>query len=152
MSKRNQAYDEQNDASNNSSLQARKAASEPVASLRGRALRLLARRDWSRDALRAKLLSSTADHDEGSEASAEVDELLDDFTSRGWLSDARYAQELVRSRQNRNGKTAIAQRLKRAGVSEADAAAALSAIAPDQEYQTALTLWRRKFQIGRAHV
>jgi regulatory protein len=102
----------------------------------------LARRDWSREALRIRLLAAAGDENA---SAGEVDALLDDFASRGWLSDARYAEAIVRSRQSRNGKTAIARRLKQAGISDEDSASALSAIDNEQEFQAALSLWRRKF-------
>lgn len=123
------------------------AATQPT--LRGRALRLLARRDWSREALRKRLLSvaiAVPDDDSVSVDAQEVDALLDDFSARGWLSDARYAEAIVRSRQSRYGKTAIARRLKLAGVTDDDAAAALAVIDDEQEFQTAVTLLRRKFR------
>ena len=127
------------------SLVSSRAATQPT--LRGRALRLLARRDWSREALRKRLLSvsASADDSECTDA-AEVDVLLDDFATRGWLSDARYAEAIVRSRQSRYGKTAIARRLKQAGVTDDDAATALAVIDDEQEFQTAVTLLRRKFR------
>ena len=125
------------------SLVSSRAATQPT--LRGRALRLLARRDWSREALRKRLLSAPIDDAECTDAT-EVDALLDDFAARGWLSDARYAEAIVRSRQSRYGKTAIARRLKQAGVTDDDAATALAVIDDEQEFQTAVTLLRRKFR------
>jgi regulatory protein len=102
----------------------------------------LARRDWSREALRTRLLAAAGNEDA---SPGQVDALLDDFAARGWLSDARYAEAIVRSRQSRNGKTAIARRLKQAGISDEDSAIALSSIDSEQEFQAALMLWRRKF-------
>ena len=117
--------------------------------LRGRALRLLARREWSRETLRAKLLSvqlSTRREDTAPLDVQAVDALLEDFATRGWLSDKRYAEALVRSRQDRYGKTAIARRLKQAGVSDEVADQALVVMDSDHEYQTAMTLLNRKFR------
>lgn len=111
--------------------------------LRARALRLLARRDWSRQALRERLQPHAAD--EG--GAEELEALLDEFTAQGWISDARYAEAVVRQRKDRYGKAAIARRLKQAGVSDAAIANAVGTLDVEHEFQTALALWRRKFRV-----
>ncbi len=108
-------------------------------SLRGRALRLLGRREFSRQEL-AKRLRAYA------EEPAALEALLDDLAARGWLSDARYADALVRKRTGHYAQRSIAQELKRAGVSEDVTAAALPAVDPDQEFAAALALCQRKFR------
>lgn len=125
------------DADNKTDL---KQAAQPT--LRGRALRLLARRDWSRQALRERLQPYAS----GEGESQELDALLDEFVERGWISDARYAESVVRQRKDRYGKAAIARRLKQAGVAESAIAQAVSTLDADHEFKTALTLWRRKFR------
>ena len=107
--------------------------------LRGRALRLLGRREFSRQEL-AKRLRAYA------EEPAALEALLDDLAARGWLSDVRYADALVRKRTGHYAQRSIAQELKRAGVSEDVTAAALPAVDPDQEFASALALCRRKFR------
>ena len=110
-------------------------------SLRGRALRLLGRREFSRQELEKRLRSySDADYP------AELETLLDDFAERGWISDARYADALVRKRTGQFARRSIAQELKKAGVNEEVAAAALPAADPDAEFAAALALCRRKFR------
>lgn len=111
-------------------------------SLRGRALRLLARRDWSRQALRERLQAYAV----GASDAAELEALLDEFTERGWISDARYAEAVVRQRKNRYGKAAIARRLKQAGVTDAAITQAVGTLDANHEFQTALALVRRKFR------
>lgn len=125
---------------NSSSLASLGESAQPT--LRGRALRLLARRDWSRHTLRGKLLEHAAD----AAALEALDALLEEFAQRGWISDARYAESVVRVRKDRYGKAAIARRLKQAGVPEATTAEALADMDADHEFQTALSLCRRKFR------
>jgi len=71
---------------------------KPVISLKGRALRFLSRRDYSRQELRKKLLSYA-------ESEVQLDELLDDLQKNQWLSDERYAESLVRRRTERFGSS-----------------------------------------------
>lgn len=113
------------------------ATTQPT--LRGRALRLLGRREFSRQEL-AKRLRTYA------EEPAALEALLDDLAARGWLSDARYADALVRKRAGHYAQRSIAQELKRAGVSEDVTAAALPAVDPDEEFAAALALCQRKFR------
>ena len=118
----------------------REAPAQP--SLRARALRLLGRREFPRQELEKRLRGYTDD-------SAELQALLDDLTERGWLSDARYAEALVRKRAGQFAQRSIAQELKRAGVDEDVTAAALAQNAtgePDDEFAAALALCRRKFR------
>jgi regulatory protein len=109
--------------------------------LRGRVLRLLARREFSRQELEQRLRPYVAPENPG-----ELDALLAEFTERGWVSDVRYADALVRVRKDRYGKRAIDQRLKQAGVSEETRASALAGMDADHELETAAVLLRRKFR------
>lgn len=118
--------------------------SSPEPSLRGRALRLLGRREFSRQALE-KRLRSYVDPDKPDE----LETLLDDLAERGWLSDARYAEALVRKRTGQYARRSIARELKQAGVDEEVTAAALTQNAesdPDEEFAAALALCQRKFR------
>jgi regulatory protein len=125
---------------NSPQSQTPKGTTQP--SLRGRALRLLGRREFSRQELEHRL----RDH---AESPAELETLLDDLTGRGWLSDARYADAVVRRRAGQYARRSIAQELKRAGVDEDVTAAALaqnSSGEPDEEFAAALALCQRKFR------
>jgi regulatory protein len=119
---------------------ARQSTTQPT--LRGRALRLLSRREFSRQDLDKRLRAYA-------EEPAELEALLDDLAERGWLSDARYAEALVRKRSGQFARRAIAQELKQAGVAVevTDAALAQTMIDdPDAEFAAALALCQRKFR------
>jgi len=115
----------------------------PQPTLRGRALQLLARREHSREELRRKLAAHRGKDDgkddgkDGGEASsvgADIEALLDDLTARGWLSDARFAEQSIRAGARRYGPLRLAQRLRERGIgAEAIAAALKSAAAGDSE-------------------
>lgn len=124
------------------SPQPQTTASATQPSLRGRALRLLGRRELSRQELEKRLRPYIAE----SENAGELETLLNDLAERGWLSDARYADAVVRRRTGQFARRAIAQELKQAGVDVVVAAAALGEIDPDQEFAAALALCQRKFR------
>jgi regulatory protein len=106
-------------------------------SLRGRALKLLARREHSRAELARKL----AIHAEGP---AEVERVLDDFERRGWLSESRVVEQLVHARRSRYGARRIERDLREKGVSEEAVAVALAGLKAG-ELEAAREVWRRKF-------
>ena len=112
----------------------RKTEPSPAA----RALRLLARREHSRLELERKLAPHVAD-------SAELAALLDDLTARGWLSEARFVEQLVHAKRSRYGAARIRQTLLARGVSEDLIAPALAAL-KDTEVETARSVWSRKFR------
>ena len=85
------------------------------ASARATALRLLARRDYSRSELAQR------------------------------LSDVRYAQALVSQRAGRLGARAIARDLQDKGIAADAAKDALTALAPRDELADATALWTRRF-------
>ena len=114
---------------------------EPQPSLRGRALRMLARREFSRQELQKRLRGFT---EAGKED--ELETLLDDLAGRGWLSDERYADALVRKRTGQYARRSIVRELRQAGVTDEVTTAALGEIDPDVEFAAALALVRRKFK------
>ena len=107
------------------------------ASLRVRALRLLARREYSRLELRTRLSSDSAD-------SEELESLLDDFEGKGWLSEQRFVDAVVQTRRPRFGSMKVLHELKTKGVSEDGIARAREALA-ESEVSAARTVWRKKF-------
>lgn len=123
--------------------QASRPATSPATqpTLRSRALRLLGRREFTRQEL-DKRLRPYADPDHPGELEA----LLDDLSARGWLSDARYAEALVRKRTGQFARRAIAQELKQAGVAPEVSDAALDQAEASDEFAEALALCRRKFR------
>ena len=106
-------------------------------SLRGRALKLLARREHSRAELARKLAIHAEDP-------AEVERVLDDFERRGWLSERRVVEQLVHVRRSRYGARRIERDLREKGVSEEAVSAALAGLKAG-ELEAAREVWRRKF-------
>ena len=125
-------------------------------SLKARALRLLSLREYSRKGLAAKLAESEArwsklgveQDEDSSEPQAsqtqKIEAVLDDFEARGWLSDERFAEALVRRRSERYGIRKIADELDRAGVDSKQSARLLGAL-KQTEFQRAYELWARKY-------
>jgi len=128
-------------------------------SLKARALRLLSMREYSRKGLAAKLEESAARMlklkaaEEGSEEigqtiplTVQIEAVLDDFEARGWLSDERFAEALVRRRSERFGTRKIQDELTQAGVDSAKTVNLLRKL-KETEYQRAHELWLRKFGV-----
>lgn len=106
-------------------------------SLRGRALRALARREYSRTELHGKLMPHVVEADN-------VGALLDDLEQRGWLSDARAMEQTLRIRSARFGTQRIAHELKQKGISNELISAALPQL-KQGELAAARAVWQRKF-------
>lgn len=109
----------------------------PEKSLRARALEALSRREYSRMELMRKLAPHADNPDE-------LNILLDDLQARGWLSDARYAEQMVNARQSRYGSRKIAFELREKGVAEELINATLANV-HDTELERARAVWERKF-------
>jgi regulatory protein len=133
-------------------------------SLKARALRLLSQREHSRAELAKKLsdylslqakadrASNAHEHDQESKPTnppalsreLQIEAVLDDFEKRGWLSDLRFAEALVRRRSERYGVRKIKDELQRAGVAS-DTSIALLDCLKTTEFQRAKELFERKF-------
>ena len=131
----------------------KKAKQSP--SLKARALRLLSLREYSRKGLAAKLAESEARWSKlGGEQventpesrNSQIEAVLDDFEARGWLSDERFAESLVRRRSERYGMRKIADELERAGVDSKQSAKLLATL-KESEFQRAFDLWTRKYGV-----
>lgn len=107
-------------------------------SLRARALRHLARREYTRHELTLKL----APH---AESEAEIAQVLDDFTQRGWLSEQRAAEQMVHARRSRYGLARIRRDLEAKGVS-AEVIGNTVAVLKESELDAARSVWQRKFR------
>lgn len=124
---------------------------KPEASLRARALKYLARREYSRAELRSKLLPHVQT-DAGFEQvipenpDALLDELLDDLTERGWLSDERAVSQLLHAKRNRFGLQRITHELRQRGIAEDLIGAALPQL-KETELEAARQVWQRKFGV-----
>ncbi|MDP2827410.1 MAG: recombination regulator RecX [Sulfuricellaceae bacterium] len=106
-------------------------------SLRERALGYLSRREHSRRELFQKLIPHAQNE-------AEVDALLDELSRRGWLSEARFTEQLIHARQGKFGFRRIAQELKEKGLADE----AIASVLPElraSELETARSVWMKKF-------
>jgi regulatory protein len=113
-------------------------ASRQEPSLKSRALRLLARREHSREELRRKLAPKV-------EEGEDLDAVLDDLARRGWLSDARYAELTARAKAGRFGPIKLAHYLRSRGLDEESIAAGMRA-AGDEGVARLETIWKSRFK------
>ena len=127
-------------------MRASSKSSKQSPSLKARALRLLSRREYSRKELASKLVQLVRQNKEEPPKDLEIhiEEVLTDFEARGWLSDERFANALVRRRSERFGVRRVADELKRAGV-ETGLIAKLTGELKETEFERAKALWARKF-------
>jgi regulatory protein len=109
-------------------------------SLRQRALEYLGKREYSYIELGQKLKAYA---DEGDDIPA----LLEDFKTRGWLSDARFTEQIVHARQSKFGSAKIAHELREKGVADHLIADAIEQV-KDNELENATEVWRKKFKHG----
>lgn len=120
---------------------------KPELSLRARALQCLARREYSRAELRAKLLPHVQiEEDYGKSEAVDLDALLDDLTVRGWLSDARATSQLVHAKRSRFGTQRITHELRQRGIADELINAALPAL-KESELDSAREVWQRRFGV-----
>lgn len=98
---------------------------------------MLARREHSRLELRRKL----APHAESAE---QLDALLDELEAQRWLSNERFAEQLINGRGARFGLQRIRQELTQHRV-DADTVAPLLDTLKQTERQRALEVWNKKF-------
>lgn len=106
--------------------------------LRARALRLLARREHSRQELRRKL-GTTGDADPEL-----IEAVLDDLQQEGWLSEQRLAEQLVGQARQRYGARRVLQRLRDKGVGGEVLDRAADTLRA-QDLASARALWRKRF-------
>jgi regulatory protein len=106
-------------------------------SLRDRAIRLLARREYARPELEQRLVAKGCDRNE-------VHTLLDALATDGLLSDARYARAVVGQRAGSHSRRSIVEALKAKGVSRENIDAAVAETALDDD-AVLRALWQRRF-------
>ena len=111
----------------------------PQPTLRGRAIKLLARREHSRAELAKKLALFGP--------TEEINSVLDQLEHNGLLSDARMAAAYVRGHAARFGAARLGQNLRTKGISNELIEASLSQIEVLDEKQRAGTIWQRKFGV-----
>lgn len=112
-------------------------------SLKGRALRHLARREHSRSELERKLAAHVEDTPETS-AAEQIRAALDDLAARGLQSDARVAETLLAGAGQRLGSRRIAHTLREKGLAPELVGAAV-AQARGGELERARAVWQRRF-------
>ena len=106
-------------------------------SLRDRALRLLARRDYAAAELRAKLTPHAGADDD-------LAALLDQLAASGFVSDTRCAEQVSRRHQGKHGPLMIERDLRRRGIGH-ELIDQVVAAARATEFDEALAILRRKF-------
>ena len=111
--------------------------------LRERALRLLARREHSRAELTRKLEATGF-------AREEIGLLLDDFETKNWLSDQRFAESYVADHRARAGSIKLAYDLRQRGVADSVIESVLNDN-HDSELARAREVWQKKFKIPPAN-
>ena len=110
-------------------------------SLEMRALRYLARREYSRMELKKKLVSSSP-----ATAPAEVSDLLDKLEQRGFLSARRVVEQVIQMRRHKFGSQRIVHELKQKGIDEHLINDALPDL-KETELAAAYDVWRKKFNV-----
>jgi len=129
-------------------------------SLRTRALGYLARREYSRAELHAKLSRySISNNDIDTESDPEsksfdlevdlsddLNSLLDDLEARGWLSDERAAKQWLHAKGNRFGAQRIVYELRQKGIPEELIESTLPSLR-ENELATAREVWQKKFGV-----
>lgn len=73
--------------------------------------------------------------------------ILEDFKTRGWLSDARFTEQIVHARQAKFGVSKIAHELRQKGVSQALIESAIEQV-KGNELDNAKEIWQKKFKLA----
>ena len=110
-------------------------------SLRQRALEYLGKREYSYAELGQKLKTYLAE-DEDFEV---ITAILEDFKTRGWLSDARFTEQIVHARSHKFGASKIANELREKGVSQDLIESAIEQV-KENELDNAFEIRRKKFK------
>jgi regulatory protein len=106
-------------------------------SLKGRALRLLSGREYSRSELERKLKSF--EEEPGALAQA-----LDELQAKGFISEARVIESVVHRRAAKLGTSRIKQELQGKGLDPEAVTAALASLQAT-EHERAREVWQKKF-------
>ena len=101
------------------------------------ALKMLARRDYSRTAFISKLIAGEFDE-------ADVEAAADWCHEQGFLNESRFAESTSRRLGAKYGAQRVAHTLRQKGVSEDQVTAAISTL-KESELVRASALWNRKF-------
>lgn len=126
--------------------------------MRQRALDYLGKREYSYFELAQKLrkYAIEADKDSAEEfsvvsglssdtATDQIAAILDDFKTRGWLSDKRFTEMLVHARKTKFGSARVANELREKGVADELIASAIAEVKLD-ELDNARNVWQKKYK------
>ena len=75
----------------------------------------------------------------------QITAILEDFKARGWLSDARFTEQIVHARSHKFGASKIANELREKGVSSDLIESAIEQV-KENELDNAKEIWRKKFK------
>lgn len=105
-------------------------------------MRFLARREHSREELRRKLQAKVAEGED-------LESVLDELARRGWLSDARFVEQVARAKARRFGPARLAHYLRARGVDDEAIAAGVRA-AGEEGAASIATVWKSRFDAAPA--
>ncbi len=106
--------------------------------MRQRALEYLGKREYPYVELGQKLKAYAEESDD-------IGAILEDFKTRGWLSDKRFTDQLVHARQVKFGSAKVANELRQKGVADDLVRDAVEKV-KENELENALEIWRKKFK------
>ena len=106
--------------------------------MRQRALDYLGKREYSYVELGKKLQPFAEENDD-------IAAILEDFKKRGWLSDARFTEQLIHARKVKFGSARVANELREKGVANDLIEIAVAAI-QENELENALAVCRKKYK------
>ena len=109
--------------------------------MRQRALEYLGKREYSYAELGQKL-KTYLEEDEDFE---QITAILEDFKTRGWISDARFTEQIVHARSHKFGASKIVNELREKGVSQELIETAIEQL-KENELDNAKEIWRKKFK------
>jgi regulatory protein len=115
--------------------------SQPEKSLRQRALEYLGKREYSYKELGQKLKPYLNENDDVDSITA----ILDDFKARGWLSDARFTEQMVHARRAKFGSSKIIHELREKGVESTLIEGAVEQL-KETELASAKEIWQKKYK------
>lgn len=90
-------------------------------------------------------MKAFAEETDESPASEQISAILDDFKKRGWLSDARFTEQLVHARQARFGSARVANELREKGVADDLIASAVAEVKVN-ELEHAREVCKKKYK------
>lgn len=109
--------------------------------MRQRGLEYLGKREYSYVELGQKLKAYLEENEDFDV----ITEILEDFKKRGWLSDARFTEQIVHARSHKFGASKIANELREKGISQDLIETAVEQV-KENELDNAKQIWRKKFK------